>query len=106
LLSRCSTPERRIAGRTFGCGPAVVRTSDAVIDFFPGGLANIVDEEPGCVWLKSEGERIAEAKRPDGAIVSSGGIVKWIVRGDGAVSIDAQHLREPPPASIICGRDG
>jgi hypothetical protein len=106
LLSRCSTPERRIAGRTFGCGPAVVRTGDAVIDFFLGGLANIVDEEPGCAWLKSEGEWIAEAKRPDGAIVSSGGIVKWIVRGDGAVGIDAQHLPEPPPVSLICGKDG
>ena len=60
----------------------------------PGGLANIIDEEAGRAWLKSEGEWVAEAKRPDGAIVSRGGIVKWIVRGDGAVGIDAQHLPE------------
>src|SRR5881398_2847002 len=41
------TADGRIAGRTFGCRPAVVRTGNAVIDFFPGGLANIIDEEPG-----------------------------------------------------------
>ena len=41
------TADGWIAGRTFRCGPAVVRTGNAVIDFFPGGLANIIDEEPG-----------------------------------------------------------
>src|SRR4029077_613502 len=35
------TAERWIAGRTFGCRPAVVRTGNAVVDFFPGRLAHI-----------------------------------------------------------------
>src|SRR4029077_13119288 len=66
--------ERRIARRTFGCGPAVVRTGNAVVDFFPGGLANIIDEEAGRARLKSEREWVAKAKRPDRAIISARGI--------------------------------
>src|SRR5207302_6173735 len=97
------TPKCWIAGRTFGGGPTVVRTGNAVVDFFPGGLANIIDEEAGRAWLKSEGEWIAEAKRPDGAIVPSGGIVKWIVGRDGAVGIDAQNLPEQIGKSLrVC----
>ena len=86
--------ERWITRGTFGCRPAVVRTSDAVVDFFPGRLANIIDKQAGRARLKSEGERIAEAKRPDRAIVSSRGIVERVVGGNGAVGIDAQHLPE------------
>src|SRR5438105_2742478 len=97
------TAEGWIAGRTFGGRPTVVRTGNAVVDLFPGGLANIIDEEASRAWLKSEGEGIAQAKRPDGAIVSRGGIVKWIVGGDGAVGIDAQYLPEQIGKSLrIC----
>src|SRR5205823_7409127 len=86
--------ERWIARRTFGCRPAVVRTGNAVVDFFPGRLTNIIDEQAGRAWLKSEGKRVAEAKRPDRSIASSGAIVERVVSRDGAVGIDAQHLSE------------
>ena len=53
---RCAVPvikigltERWITGRTFGGRPAVVRTGNAVVDFLPGRLANIVDEEASCL---------------------------------------------------------
>src|SRR6266550_9062493 len=56
-------PESRIAGRTFCYRPPVVRTGDAVVDLLVGRFADVVDEQAGGARLKSEGERVAEAKR-------------------------------------------
>ena len=95
--------ERWIARRTFGCRPAVVRTGDAIVDFFIGRLADIVNEEAARAWLKRKGERVAEAKRPDRAIVSGRAVVKGVVGRDGAVGIDAQHLPEQIRKSLrVC----
>src|SRR6266496_2136478 len=95
--------ESWIAGRAFGYRPAVVRTSDAVVDLLVGRFADIVDKQASCAWLKSEGKRVAEAKRPDRAIVSRGSIVERVVGRDGTVGIDAQHLPEQVGKSLrVC----
>src|SRR6266487_6677717 len=92
--------ESWIAGRAFGYRPAVVRTSDAVVDLLVGRFADIVDKQASCAWLKSEGKRVAEAKRPDRAIASRGSIVERVVGRDGTVGIDAQHLPEQVGKSL------
>src|SRR5438105_826351 len=92
--------ERWIARRPFCCWPAVVRPANAIVDLFPGRLADIIDEHAGCAWLKSESERIAKAKHPDRAIISSRGIVERIVGRDGAIGIDPQHLPEQVGKSL------
>src|SRR6185295_8636219 len=85
----------RIARRTFAVGPTVIGSRDAVVDLFPGVLADVVDEHPARSGLKRKRERIAQSERPDGAIVSDGLIEKRIVSGNRSVSVDAQHLSEP-----------
>src|SRR5207237_7696449 len=89
-----------ITRRTFGYRPAVVRTGNSIVDFFPGRLANIIDEHAGRAWLKGEGKRVAQSKRPDRAIASRRGSVDWVSGRDAAIGIDAQHLPEQVGKSL------
>src|SRR5687768_14781180 len=56
--------------------------------------------------MHAEGERIAQAEGPDGAVVAGGGVVKRIIRGDGAVPVDPQHLAEAVGERLRVRGDG
>src|SRR6266404_5974035 len=80
--------------RSFAIRPAVVRPGDAIIDFFPGILADIVDEDPAGSGLNGKREWIAKAKGPDGAIRARGGGKERIVTRNGAVGIKAKNFSQ------------
>src|SRR5262249_11888727 len=83
-----------IVCEAFGIGPAVVRTSDAVVDLLPGILADVIDEHSPRAGLNGERERVAQTKRPDRTILAGGRVEEWIVDRNAAVGIEAQHLAE------------
>ena len=85
---------RRIA-KPFAGGPGIVRPCDPVVDFFPSVLSDIVNEHPANARLNREGERIAQAQRPDGAVGARSRVVERIIRRDRAVRVDAQDFAEP-----------
>src|SRR6266404_5748869 len=86
----------RVAGlaEAFAVRPAIVGAGDAVVDFLPAALADDVNEDAAGPWLHAERERVAQTQGPDGPVVPRGGRVKGVVRGNGAVGVDAQHLAE------------
>src|SRR6266850_2232641 len=84
--------EIRIRSWTFRGRPAVIRSRNTVIDFFPGALAHVVDEHARGAGLKREREWIAQTQRPNRSIDSSGGVEEWIVCRNRAVGIYAQHF--------------
>src|ERR1044071_3125588 len=50
-----------LTARAFAGWPAVVGSGRAVVDFLPGILADVVDEDPSRPRLEGEGERVAQA---------------------------------------------
>src|SRR6266566_9868570 len=84
-----------IRGRThaFTNTPAVVRSGDAVINFFPGALAYVVNEHSAGPGLKREGEGIAQAQCPD-FLPGAGSVEKGSVSGNRAVGIDPQNFTQ------------
>ena len=74
--------------------PAVVGASDAVVDLLPGVLADVIDEDAARSRLNPEGERIAQAQRPDGSVVAGGRGIEGVVRWNGAVRVNAKHFAE------------
>src|SRR6185295_2474772 len=93
-VSKNGRPEIWICRRSFGGGPTIVGSGDAIVDLFPGTLTDIVDKHPPCVWLKREGERVTQSHGPDGPVKSGSCIEKGIVGWDGAVRIDAEHFAQ------------
>ena len=83
--------------------PAVVRAGPAEVDLLPDPEADVVDEHQPAARLKREGERIAQAQRPDGAVLARGRREKRIVRRDRAVGIKAQDF---PQHRLHGGRVG
>ena len=61
LKERIAKVHVRRRTKTFAGRPAVIRSSDSVVDFLPGALAHVVDEQPAGSRLKPEGERIPQA---------------------------------------------
>src|SRR5262249_11365318 len=91
--------ETGIVRRAFGIGPAVIAAFDALVDFFPGHLADVIDEHLLGAWLKGKGERIAQAQGEDfasGACHSN----KGVVARNRAVGIDAQHFAQESGKSL------
>ena len=86
--------KRGSVGRSFRVGPAVVGAGDAVVDLLPGVLADVVDEHPAGAGLEGEGERVAQAERPDRAVRACCGVEERIDGGDRAVGVDAEDLAE------------
>src|ERR1041385_6979046 len=86
----------RIGGRAgaFTKIPAVIRSGDAVVYFFPGGFANVVDEHTSRARLKTEGEWIAQAHGPNRSVRAGRGVEERIVAGNRTVRIDAQNFAE------------
>src|SRR5206468_642753 len=85
LIDRIAEAGIRRTARAFAIWPAVVGASNAVVDFLPRALPDVVDEHSPRDWLDRERKRIAQAERPDGAIHSGGRVVKRIVARNGAV---------------------
>ena len=76
----------------FDAWPAVIRSRVAVVDLFPGILADVVDEHPAGAGLEGEGERDCAGPAPRWR-----GSRRWLCRRtgcrrDGAVRVDPQHL--------------
>src|SRR5437016_6196913 len=80
--------------------PAVVRSHAAVVDFLPGTLPDVVDEHATGAALETEGEGIAQAERPDRAIVTGRGGEERIARRDRSGGVDAQDLAEQVGESL------
>jgi hypothetical protein len=83
-----------------------------VVDLLPCNLADIIDEHPAGPWLKGKGEGIAQAERPDRAVVAGRREVERVVGRDAAIGIDAQHLAQKigkrlrvRPVRILADRD-
>src|ERR1700686_4886931 len=83
----------RRGARAFTIAPALIRSGDAVVNFFPRTLTYVVDEQTTRARLKRESERIAQAQRPN-FLASSRSVEEWIVGRDRAVRIDAQNLSQ------------
>ena len=95
--------ERWVVGRSFRYRPAIVWTSNTVVDFLIGRLADIVDEHAARARLKGEGKRIAEPKCPDRPIVPSRAIIERIIRWDATVGVNAQYFPEQVGKSLcVC----
>src|SRR5271156_3658578 len=58
-------PKPAVSRRALGCWPAVVGSSESLVDFFPGPLPHVVDHDPARAGLDGEGERVAQAECPD-----------------------------------------
>src|SRR3954470_17621297 len=95
----CQIRLRRRAD-TFTCRPAVVCAGDAFVDFFPGGLSNIVDEESAGSGLEIKRKRIAETESPDCTILSACLREKRIICGRCSIGIDAKHFSEDGPQGL------
>src|SRR6185436_11121567 len=81
-------------GVALGRGPAVVGAGDAVVNLFPGALADVVDEHPAGPRLKIEGEGVAKAKSPYSSVHASSGVVERVIERDGAVRVEAEDLAQ------------
>ena len=88
------TAESRVACWTLGVGPAVIRTSNAVVYFLPGVLTNVVYEDPAAAGLEVKRERISETQCPDRAVVPGRGVEERIVGRNRSVGVDSQHLAQ------------
>src|SRR4051794_11307290 len=86
------TAETRIRRRAFRGRPAIIRSGNTVIDFFPSVLADVVNKQASRPRLECEGEGIAQAQRPDCAIVSGRGVEERIVAGNGAVRVNPKYF--------------
>ena len=87
----------RIAGGAFGLRPAVIGTGVEFVDFLPGVLADVVDEDFPGTGLHAEGERVSQAERVDGTVDPGGRAgdaleMRGVVRGNGAIGIDAEDF--------------
>ena len=96
--------ETRVGRRSLCQWPPIVGACGSRIDLFPGVLADIVDEHRPRQRLKRERERIAQPERPDGAVRSDGRVHERIVRGDGSIRVDPQHLPESVRQGLGVGR--
>src|SRR5262249_53205210 len=55
---------------------------------------HVADKNPPGLWLDREGERVAQAERPDGAVLTPGRGGEGVILGDGAVGVDPQELAQ------------
>src|SRR5262249_54841028 len=81
-----------VARRPLRLRPAVVGAGDALVDLLPARLAHVVDEDAARAGLHREGERVAQAQRPDGTVLARGPGEERVVLGEGAVGVDAEEL--------------
>src|SRR5262249_19148810 len=70
------------AARPFASRPTIVCSSESVVNFFPGVLADIIDENPACAGLDGKSERITKTQRPNSPVGICRGVVKRIVHRD------------------------
>ena len=97
------TNESWIIGWPFGGRPAVVGTGNSVVDLFPRAFAHVVDEQSAGARLESEGERVAQAQRPDRAVGTGRHAKERIVGWDTAVGVYAKHFSEQIGKSLrVC----
>ena len=55
-------------------------------------LPHVVDQDPAGAGLDGEGERVAQAERPDRPVLAAGRRVERVVVGDRAVGVEPQQL--------------
>src|SRR5204863_1101990 len=101
----------RNGARTFADAPTIVRTSNTVVNLFPGILAHVIDVHSAAAGLKTKGVGIAQANRPNRLVEARGraGDVRKrrrIVCRDGAIRIDAQHFPQPVSERLRVGGVG
>src|SRR5262249_26575323 len=85
-------PEPRVgSGPVLHGGPAVVGTSEALVDLL-ANAADIVDEDPARTGLHSKREWVTQPQRPDGAVLAVRPLDKGVVRRDRAVAVKPQQL--------------
>src|ERR1700704_1575671 len=86
--------------KSFANAPAIVRSGDPVVDFFPGALPNIIDEHAARAGLERKSKGIPQSHRPD-RLVGAGGRTRkslkgrWIIRRNGTIRVNAQDLAQP-----------
>src|SRR5437762_4477109 len=92
-------PKVRVRWRTspFAQAPAVVRTDDAVVNLFPGTLADIIDKEATCPGLKGKGIWITQSHCPNCSICASRRTgdsrkARWIIGRNAPVGIDPEKF--------------
>ena len=89
-----------LAGR-----PPVVRARGSVVDLLPGGLADVVDEDPTAEWLHRERERVAQPQRPD-LLPGARHADERVVGRNGTVGVDPQKLAQQIRQSLRVGWAG
>ena len=55
-------------------------------------LSHVVDQDPAGAGLDGEGERVAQAERPDRPVLAAGRVIERIVVGDRPVGVEPQQL--------------
>ena len=89
-----------LAGR-----PPVVRARGPVVDLLPGGLADVVDEDPTAERLDRERERVAKPQRPD-LLPGARHADERVVGRNGTVGVDPQQLAQQIRQSLRVGWAG
>ena len=84
--------EPRIGARPFGLRPTVVGTRHALVDLFPTGLSDVVDQDAAGARLHRKSKRVSQPISPDGPILVLRGLEERIVVGDRAVGVDPQQF--------------
>ena len=85
---------RVAADRALEVRPAVVATCEAVIDFLPGLLFDVVYKDPARVGLDVEARRVPEPQRLNSLATARGMCVERVVRGDRTVLVYPEPLAE------------
>src|SRR5260370_38536495 len=75
--------------KTFAIWPAIIGAGNAIIDFLPATLADVVDENSTCSWLDCEGKGIPDPQRPNRPVLAGRRAVERIAGRNGPVRIDA-----------------
>src|SRR5207247_4383328 len=73
------------------CRPAIVGPGDSLVDLL-GDSTHVVDEDPPRAGLHGEGERVAQAERPDRPGLAPRRLEERVVRRNGAVGVDPEQL--------------